>query len=119
MTELKIKIPERWLNFINDYYEVTGKNRDKDMCGTIKAAIEGVMIPDLDVKQMIALVEKHQITDIREIAQWERDEAAGFPWAAISRSNKYQIEMMKVLTEVLKGPEMRAFVRDRYAVITE
>ena len=79
MAELKIKIPARWLNFINEYHEVAGRDLDENMRDTIKAAIESWMIPELSAKDTIRLVEKHNLSDIYEIPQWDRDEAAGIP----------------------------------------
>jgi hypothetical protein len=80
MAELKIKIPVRWLNFIDDYYQVTGVNREKDMMSTMESIIEGFMIENRDclsLKDRVRLVEKHKLTDIHTIRQWERDGAAG------------------------------------------
>ncbi len=78
MAELIIEIPERWLNFINDYCEVTGTNRDTELAGNIEGIIY-MFTDELEVKDMVRLVEKHHLTDIRKIAPRERDEAAGIP----------------------------------------
>lgn len=79
MAELKIKIPERWMNFIDECYEVTGRNRDKMLRGWMRAAIEAEIEDrtQLSLKERIRLVDKHKLTDIHQIVQWERDEAAG------------------------------------------
>jgi hypothetical protein len=79
MAELKIIVPTRWLNFIDDYYQVTGVDRKEDMMSTMESIIRGFMIENdhLSLKDRIRLVEKHKLKDIHPIAQWERDEAAG------------------------------------------
>jgi hypothetical protein len=78
MAELIIKLPARWVNFIEDYYKVTGVNREKDMKGTIASNIQGFMIEDdrLSLKDRIRLVEKHKLTDIYEIPGWAREEVS-------------------------------------------
>lgn len=85
MTELKIVIPERWLNFINDYYQVCGRDRDEDLVMMIKAQIEMPMLEDelLPVKDRVRLHDKYLLSDICEISPRTRDEAAG-----ISRPGK-------------------------------
>jgi hypothetical protein len=79
MVELKIKLPARWVAFMEDFYQVTGMERDRDLRSTIKASIEGFMLPELNAADTVRLVEKHQLADIYEIPQWLRDEAAGIP----------------------------------------
>jgi hypothetical protein len=77
MVELKIKVPARWVNFIEDYYQVTGRNRDEDLRSSVFASIEGFMLPELNAKDKIRLIEKHQLQDICKIRPVDRDEAAG------------------------------------------
>lgn len=81
MTELKIKIPVRWLNFINEYYEVVGRDRDEDLVEMVKAQIEMPMLEDecLPTKERVRLYDKYQLTDIGDMPWWIRDKAAGIP----------------------------------------
>lgn len=81
MAELKIKIPERWMNFIDDYFEVTGRDSDEEFKDCIRATIE-MFIGDLDNKETVRLVEKHHLEDIYKISQRLRDEVAGIPHPA-------------------------------------
>ena len=81
MVELKIKIPERWMNFIDEYYLVTGRDRNEDLTKMVKSQIEMPMIEDdlLSINERLQLVEKYQLADIYKIPQWARDKAAGIP----------------------------------------
>lgn len=81
MAELKIEIPERWLNFIEEYYQVTGRDRAEDLIETVKTMIEMSMLDDdlLSAKEEVRLHEKYQLSDIKEISPLVRDEAAGIP----------------------------------------
>ena len=76
--ELKIKVPERWLNFIEEYYSLVDRDRDEDLQSNMEATLE-MFIEDLDAKDRIRLVQKYQLSDIYKISQWIRDEAAGIP----------------------------------------
>ena len=46
MAELKIKVPECWLNFIDEYCQVTGRDRDEELWGMVRGTIECAMIED-------------------------------------------------------------------------
>jgi hypothetical protein len=111
MAELKIKIPARWLNFINEYHEVAGLDFDENMQDTIKAAIEGWMIPELSAKDTIRLVEKYRLTDLYEISQRDRDEAAGDTTFVITatpgKEHKTTPEFKQALKDVLSEPEFQ------------
>jgi len=99
MVELKIKIPARWLNFINEYHEVAGRDLDENMQDTIKTAIEGFMISELSAKDKVQLVEKYQLADIYEIEQWERDEANGIPREVAPTTNTPKRETVRLLMD--------------------
>ena len=81
MAELKIKIPERWSNFIHEYYEVTGRKPDEDLEMMMRAQIEMLMLEDdlLPLKERVRLHDKYHLSDISEIPQGVSDEAAGIP----------------------------------------
>jgi predicted secreted Zn-dependent protease len=74
MVELKIKIPERWANFIDEYYKVTGVNREKDMMSSIESIITGLMIEGgrISLKDRVRLVDKYKLADIYKIDPWVR-----------------------------------------------
>ncbi|AGB03027.1 hypothetical protein [Methanoregula formicica] len=76
MAELNVKLPARWVNFLDEFYSVSGMNRDKNLREWMMAVI-GANVEELDAKDRILLIEKYQLTDICEIPQWIRDEAAG------------------------------------------
>jgi len=78
LAELKIKVPARWFNFINEYYEITGINPDRDQRGNVKSVI-CMFIEDLDAKDRIRLVEKYHLSDIYKIPPGIYDEASGIP----------------------------------------
>ncbi len=44
MAVLKIKVPQAWVDLIDEYYAITGKDRDEDMMDNIEANIEGFML---------------------------------------------------------------------------
>lgn len=81
IVELKIRIPKRWADFIDEYCQVTGRDRDQELVTMIKVEIEMPMIEDerLSKKDRVRLVEKYQLSDIYKIPQWVRDDAAGIP----------------------------------------
>jgi hypothetical protein len=103
MAELKIKIPARWLDFIEENYQVTGEDRDKDLLSHVKCLIE-MLMDELDDKDLMRLVDKYQLTDIREIPQWIRDEAAGIPRKVEPETDDPMREVARV---ILKNPKFK------------
>jgi hypothetical protein len=69
MGKLKIKIPGRYLNFIDDYCEITGQDRKSAMLDMITASMV-MFIEDLDQEDRVHLVGKYQLTDIYKIPDW-------------------------------------------------
>ncbi|MGB8219236.1 MAG: hypothetical protein WCE46_02500 [Methanoregula sp.] len=78
MAELKIKVPERWTNFIDEYYEVTGINREMDMMSSMESIITGLMIEggQISLNDRVRLVDKYKLADIYKIDPWVRDTVA-------------------------------------------
>ena len=75
MAELKIKVPERLANFLDDIYTTRRLNRDKEL----REWAESLILAEyevLDFADRIRLVEKHKVEDRYPIAQWEREAAA-------------------------------------------
>jgi DNA-binding Lrp family transcriptional regulator len=103
IAELKIKIPARWLDFIEECYEVTGMDRDEDLLSWTKCRIE-MFMDKLDAKDLVRLTEKYQLTDIREIPQCVRDEAAGIPHKVEPETDDPMREVARV---ILKNPKFK------------
>jgi hypothetical protein len=78
MAELKIKVPARWVNFIEECYHVNGLDRNVDLRDNVRALVE-MLTDELDTKDLVRLHDKYQLSDIRKISQRTRDEAAGIP----------------------------------------
>jgi hypothetical protein len=74
MVELKIMIPDRWLNFMTECCEVTGWDLEKEMMKMMDAEI-GMFVENLGTKDRIHLVEKHHLDDAYKVTQWDRDRA--------------------------------------------
>jgi hypothetical protein len=88
MVKMEVEIPERWMNFIDEYCQVTGRDRNQELIKTIKAEIEIPFLEDecLSKKDRVRLYDKYQLSDISKLPQWVRDEAAGIPWKPEPRS---------------------------------
>ena len=106
------------MKFIEEYYQVTGRDRDEDIAGWMKAMIESD-ISDLNAKDRIWLVEKCQISDIYEIPQWVRDEAAGIkrevepanPLQKVSHMLTNNQNFKESFYRYLKSAEEDAFIK--------
>lgn len=66
MATLKIRVPARWADFIEEYYRITGLNRDDDMRSDIASCMEGFMLEsgNLSIPERIRLFEKYQLQDV-------------------------------------------------------
>jgi hypothetical protein len=73
MGKLKIKIPGRYLNFIDDYCEITGQDRKSAMLDMVTASMV-MFIEDLDQEDRVRLIGKYQLTDIYKIPDWMQRE---------------------------------------------
>ncbi len=63
---LKIQVPQNWLDFIDEYYRITGKKRDTDLMSNIWANIEGLMLDEMGGLSGAArdrLVKKYDLRD--------------------------------------------------------
>jgi len=71
------------LNFIDEYCQVTGRDRNVELVTMVKAEIEMPMLEDdwLSIKERVRLHDKYQLSDISKLLQWVRDETAGIPHA--------------------------------------
>jgi len=109
MTELKIEIPERWLNFINDYYQASGRNRDEDLVMMIKAQIEMPMLEDklLPAIKRVRLHDKYSLSDICEIAPGVRDEASGISRPGKSEKTLDDLSFERIVHCVVNKPEWK------------
>ena len=118
MGELTIKVPVRWIQFVEDYFAVTGTDRDAEMRGWVEAFLL-TFIEDLDAKDRLRLVDKHRLTDICETPGWVREEAAAIekPAAAVPPVSNNQIE--RAIEMLVKRPEFRAdFISNGNAALT-
>jgi hypothetical protein len=80
MAKLVLEVPERWANFIDEYFQVTGYNRVEDLTSNVER-IMGLYLADLPPKEQVSLAEKYRLSDIYDIPQRVRDAAAGIKCA--------------------------------------
>jgi len=129
MAELKIKVPTRWLNFINEYYEVTGRKSDEDLKMMVGAQIEMLMLEDdlLPLKERVRLHDKYHLSDISEIPQWVRDDAAGIPcpveprdpWESTVEKIMDNPKFKEIYLRHMKRAPVEAFVKAMEALSLE
>ncbi|AGB02405.1 hypothetical protein [Methanoregula formicica] len=66
MATLKIRVPARWAEFIEEYYRITGLNRDDEMRGNIASSMEGFMLEsgEISMLERSRLIEKYHLLDV-------------------------------------------------------
>jgi hypothetical protein len=72
----EIKVPARWIAAFNEIYQTLGWDFDEEVQGWLKAGLQAD-ICEIPGKERIRMVEKYNLSDVYEIPQWVRDEAAG------------------------------------------
>jgi len=72
----EIKVPARWVAAFNEICQTLGWDFDEEIQGWLKAGLQAD-ICEIHGKDRIRIVEKYNLSDVYEIPQWVRDEAAG------------------------------------------
>jgi hypothetical protein len=113
MVDLKIKVPARWSNFIDEYCQVTGRDRDEELMIMLRTQIEMPMLEDdrLSRVDRVRLHDKYQLSDISKLPQWLRDEIAGIPRDVLA--NPKDAFVIKLTSLLMKNPTFKE-AQDRH-----
>jgi hypothetical protein len=76
MTELTVKVPQRWADFFKEYYEVTGYERQGNVTGTMDRIIN-IYLQDLDPELQVYFVKKYSLSDVCKLPHKVRQYASG------------------------------------------